>query len=48
MKVINKRVIECDELVYDVVNASPNNNFLLATKSNKFIVSHNCGLLDEV
>lgn len=44
MKVISKRVIKTDELVYDVVNASPNNNFLLAT-NNGFIVSHNCGLL---
>ena len=33
--------------VYDVVNATPYNNFLIKL-GNKFIVSHNCGILDEV
>lgn len=33
--------------VYDVVNAAPYNNFLIKL-GNKFIVSHNCGILDEV
>lgn len=33
--------------LYDVVNATPNNNFLVKTNSN-YIVSHNCGFLDEM
>ena len=33
--------------VYDVVLATPNNNFLIKTNTN-YIVSHNCGILDEI
>ena len=44
MKVISKRLIRTDELVYDVVNASPHHNFLIPTNTGS-IVSHNCGLL---
>lgn len=33
--------------VYDVVLATPNNNFLIKT-NNKYVVSHNCGILDEI
>jgi len=33
--------------VYDVVNAKPYNNFIIKSGDN-FIVSHNCGILDEV
>ncbi len=33
--------------VYDVVLATPNNNFLIKT-NNRYVVSHNCGILDEI
>ena len=37
--------------VYDVINANPYNNFLVKIGGNddhSYIVSHNCGLMDEV
>lgn len=35
--------------VYDVVNATPYHNFLIKTRSSKrYIISHNCGIMDEV
>lgn len=33
--------------VYDVINANPYNNFLVKI-GNRFIVSHNCGIMDEM
>lgn len=48
MKIRAIRKIEQENTpVYDVVNANPYNNFLVKT-NNKFVVSHNCGILDEV
>lgn len=34
--------------LYDVIEANPNREYQIQTNSGKFIVSHNCGILDEV
>ena len=49
MKVIGKQLLKLDKpvKVYDVINAAPNHNFLLKSNTGH-IISHNCGLLDEV
>ena len=48
MKVINKRVIALSSTpMYDVINATPNNNFIISSTGTN-LVSHNCGMLDEV
>jgi len=44
---IHKNIYEYNVPMYDVINANPYNNFLVKS-SNKFVVSHNCGMLDEV
>lgn len=46
MKIIKKETIKLDKKipVYDVVNATPYHNFILSNG----IVSHNCGILDEI
>lgn len=46
MKIISKEVINLDKSVpvYDVINATPHHNFILANG----IVSHNCAILDEI
>lgn len=43
IKSVRKISSEVPEKMYDVINVQPNNNFLINTKSNKFIVSHNSG-----
>lgn len=49
MKIKSIKKIELDQEipVYDVVDATPYHNFLIKTPTSS-IVSHNCGLLDEV
>lgn len=49
MKITNIKIVKLDNPVpvYDVVNATPYNNFLIKL-GDKSIVSHNCGILDEV
>lgn len=44
---IKKSIYSQPVPVYDVIGAEPYNNFLVKT-NNKYIVSHNCGILDEV
>lgn len=34
--------------LYDMIYANPNNNYRVKTNSGKYIVSHNCGMMDEV
>lgn len=50
MKIKSIQKIKLKEPIpmYDVVCATPYNNFLIHTKDNRYIVSHNCGLMDEV
>jgi len=47
IKSIRKRKLNPPEKVYDVINAAPYNNFLVKA-GGEFLVSHNCGILDEV
>lgn len=44
---ISRKVLDKEIELYDIVNASPHNNFLIRANTSD-IVSHNCGLLDEV
>lgn len=46
IKSIKKISFENAIPVYDVIEARPYNNFLIKTE-NSYIVSHNCGLMDE-
>lgn len=50
MKVTSVKKLEnYKQKVYDVVNATPNHNFVIIPHgSNSGVVVHNCGLLDEV
>lgn len=43
IKSIRRLSLQQPEKMYDVIDVQPNNNFLVHTKSNKFIVSHNSG-----
>ena len=43
IKSVKKISLENSEKMYDVIDVQPNNNFLIHTESNKFIVSHNSG-----
>lgn len=48
MKIRKIKKIHCRSTpVYDVVNASPCNNFMIRTQSS-YIVSHNCAIMDEI
>lgn len=39
---IKKVILDNPIPVYDVVNATPYNNFLISNKNGGYIVSHNC------
>lgn len=47
IKSISKVTYDNPIKVYDVINATPYNNFLIKTNSG-YIVSHNCGMIDEI
>lgn len=49
MRVANVEFVKLDKEipVYDVVNTN-NHNFLIPTNDGRKIISHNCGLMDEV
>lgn len=47
IKSIKKNVLTEPKQYYDVINATPNNNFFIKTNTS-YIVSHNCSMEDEV
>lgn len=47
IRTIKKVVLETPKQYYDVIEATPYNNFLVKTNAG-YIVSHNCNLTDKL
>ena len=45
---INKVYLNTPKQYYDVIEATPNHNFLISTDNDEYIVSHNCSFEDEI
>ena len=50
MRVVSNQLRTLDSPIklYDVINANPSKEYQIVTNSGKSIISHNCGILDEV